>query len=320
MQEIRACRVAIVGAGAMALEHVRAFSSLSGVEILAIFNRNFTKAENLAKQHRIPHVFDDLDEMLATIEPDIVVMAIYETGILETATNILCYPTTLFMEKPIGINLATSIELARRADAADRQVFVGLNRRFLSSTVAAKSDLDTIPDARFIEISDQQDLVAAKRYGHDQKVVDNWMYANSIHLVDYLSTFGRGPLSRVEVVVPWRAENPSTVLGLIHFESGDMGLYRAIWDGPGPWSCTISTPTRRWEMRPLEYAKFQNRGERILHEVEMSDDDKAFKPGFRLQAEQVIRAWRGQTNSAATLAMAMASTKLVAQLYGLAKE
>jgi hypothetical protein len=167
-------------------------------------------------------------------------------------------------------------------------------------------------------VQDQQSLETARVIGHAESVVQNWMYANSIHLVDYLSAFGRGEVSEVEVLQPWNAEDPGVVLAHVRFSSGDTGIYQGIWNGPGPWACTVSAPHRRWEMRPLEKAVYQNAGERSLNEVAASEADQGYKPGFRLQAEQVLGAWQGRDTGAATIDDALRSTELVARIYGIA--
>jgi hypothetical protein len=73
-------------------------------------------------------------------------------------------------------------------------------------------------------------------------------------------------------------------------------------------------------MRPLEKAIFQNAGERILNEVQATEADLQFKPGFRVQAEKVLDAWRGENTGAATIDDALATTELVAKIYGLGDE
>lgn len=318
MQDPRICRVAFVGAGGMTAEHAKAFEGLEGVEFVAICNRTKSKAQDIASRHGIDAVFDDLDEMLDTAKPDLVVMAVYEPAILEVASRILEHPVALFMEKPIGLDLAEARALHALVKQKGRQVWVGLNRRTLGSTQAALSDLAENAGVRFIEVQDQQSLETARVIGHAESVVQNWMYANSIHLVDYLVAFGRGEVSDVEVLQPWNAEDPGVVLAHVRFSSGDTGIYQGIWNGPGPWVCTLSAPHRRWEMRPLEKAVFQNAGERSLNEVAASQADQGFKPGFRLQAERVVGAWQGRETGAATIDDALRSTELVARIYGMA--
>jgi len=314
------CRIALVGAGSMIAEHAKVFASLPNVELVGIANRTKAKAQVIANNWNIPIVSDDVDEMLVSTRPDLVVMAVYEPAIFEVATRILAHPVDVFMEKPIGLNLEEARALHGQVKSSGRRAWVGLNRRALGSTLTALADLSANPGPRFIYVQDQQSLEAARAIGHNLAVVDNWMYANSIHLVDYLMTFGRGGVTDVKILQPWKAGESGVVVAHISFASGDRGIYQAVWNGPGPWACTVSAPHRRWEMRPLEKAIFQNAGERSLNEVQATEADLQFKPGFRVQAEQVVGAWRGENTGAATIDDALATTELVAKIYDLGDE
>jgi predicted dehydrogenase len=221
------------------------------------------------------------------------------------------------MEKPVGIDLCDAQEVAAAARSTrgnSNRIYVGLNRRFLASTQAALSDLGGDPGSRFIHVQDQQSLEAARQLGHAEPVVRNWMYTNSIHLIDYFYIFGRGEVTEVTQIAPWQPENPAVVLAKVRFASGDIGLYEGIWNGPGPWACTVTTPRRRWEMRPLERASYQNAGERTLNTVEGHPWDAAFKPGLRLQAQRVAEAVRG-AEQAVTLEQGVLTMGLVHAIY-----
>ncbi len=309
------CKIALVGAGGMILEHGRAFAAVPGVELVGITNRTRSKAEDMAKELGVPKVFDSIEEMWQETGADLLVMAVYETAILEIAKECFSHPWSVFMEKPVGLDYAEAKAVAEAAAAAGTKAWVGLNRRALASTNAVLKDLSDDPGPRYIHVQDQQSLETARIIGHADEVVKNWMYANSIHLVDYLMALGRGKVTKVEPLVPWSFENPTIVLAKVEFDSGDIGLYEAIWNGPGPWACTVSTPRRRWEMKPLEAARFQNADERILHEVEIGAADTDYKPGFLVQAQRVIEAWNGQDNEAPTLEDALQTTELVAKIY-----
>ena len=80
------------------------------------------------------------------------------------------------------------------------------------------------------------------------------------------------------------------------FASGDIGLYEGIWNGPGPWACTVTTPRRRWELRPLEKAVFQNAGERKLNPVDAACVGRGLQAGLPLagRAGRRCRARRGE--------------------------
>lgn len=309
------CRVAFVGAGSMIREHIRAFADVDGAELAGITNRTRARAELLATEFALPHVCDTIDELWDRTRADLVVMAVYEPAIKDVALRCLRHPWAVFMEKPIGLDLADAQDVALAATVAQRRVWVGLNRRMLSSTRHVLDDLAGDLGVRFLHVQDQQSLETARALGHQEEVVRNWMFANSIHLVDYFMTFGRGEVRSVDRIVPFDAAAPTVVLAKVAFSSGDIGLYVALWSGPGPWSCTVTTARRRWELRPLERATFQNAGERNLNSVEPASCDTTFKPGFRLQAEHVVAAWRGESSDVATLSEAMATTKLVHEIY-----
>ena len=310
------CRVAFVGAGGMTREHIRVFKDIPGVAVVGITNRTREKAETLAAEFGLPAVYDTIGDMAAHSRANLAVLAVYEPAIRMTAEACFEYPWSVLMEKPIGLDLADARAVAVTAEAKHRRVWVGLNRRALASTRAVLSGLADDPGPRYIHVQDQQSLDAARAIGHRPEVVNNWMFANSIHLVDYLTAFGRGTVSKVERLTRFDPVNPGVVLAKITFTSGDLGLYEAIWNGPGPWACTVSTSKRRWELRPLERAVFQNAGERALNPVEPEACDAQFKPGFRVQAERVVAAWRGEESPAPTIADALRTTELVAKIYG----
>jgi predicted dehydrogenase len=307
-------RVAMIGGGGMTREHIRAFQNVPGVTVAGIWNRTRDKAEALAKEFSIPHVAASIDDLYAATKADLAVLAVYETAINAVVKQAFAHPWAILMEKPVGLDLADAEDIAATAKAAKAKVFVGLNRRTLSSTQAVLADLADDPGPRFIHVQDQQSLDTARQIGHAPQVVDNWMYANSIHLVDYIPALGRGRITDVTPVMRWNPKAPTVVVAKVTFDSGDVALYEGIWNGPGPWACTVTTPRRRWELRPLEKAVFQNAGERKQNPVEPHAWDAEFKPGFRLQAEQVASALRG--NGAATsLDEAVRTMRLVRDIF-----
>ncbi len=308
-------KVAFVGAGGMGREHAKAFATVSGVTLAGVTSRSRDKAEALAKDFDIPLVADSVAELYSKSRADLVVVAVPEMQANAVALSVFDHPWTAILEKPAGYDLADAEAIHAAARDRGRRVFVALNRRFLSSTRAALADLSTREEPRFIHVQDQQSLDIARAIGHPEAVVRNWMYANSIHLVDYLRAFGRGAISGVTPISRWNASAPGVVLAKVEFESGDLGIYEGIWNGPGPWAVQVTTSARRWEMRPLEEATFQNGGERKRNTVEISAADRECKPGFRLQAEQAIAAILGHPSAIPTIDDSLESMRLVARIF-----
>jgi predicted dehydrogenase len=310
-------KVAFVGAGYMGTEHAKAFADVPGVEMSGIFSRTRERAEKLAQEVGIKAVYDSVEELYEKTHADLVVVTVTELSMNEVSRACFAFPWTVLLEKPAGYNMPDALEIHAAAEAQGRNVYVALNRRFYAATRAALADLDTIKAPRFIKMQDQQDQATALKYGQPEEVVANWMYANSIHMVDYFTAFGRGKVVEVENVFPWTPDTPGIVVAKLVFDSGDTGLYEGVWNGPGPWAATIQTSEKRWEMRPLEQAAFQAAGSRKLESIEGHEWDTAFKPGLRMQAEQAIRAALGEENDSVTLSESLESMRLVQRIFGL---
>lgn len=310
------CAVAIVGAGFMAEEHARAFRAVPGVELVGIHSRTRSRAERVAREAGIAGVFDSIAEMHERTQADIVVVAITETAMKDVAVECLTEPWTILLEKPPGLSVAEAEEIASAADGRERPVLVGLNRRFLSSTRAILDDIAHSNSRRYIRVLDRQSLGEARAHGHPEPVVRRYMYANSIHVIDYLSLLGRGRVESVERVLPWNAHEPGVVLATIRFASGDVGVYEGIWNGPGPWAVMLVTEEKRWELRPLEQAAFQLPGERQLVSMPSHDWDQEFKPGLRLQAEHAVAATRGERCEIPTIGESLRTMRLIEAIFG----
>jgi predicted dehydrogenase len=309
-------RVAIVGAGSMAREHIRAFADLDGVDIAGVHSRTQERAAGLAQEFCIPVVAGSISELKARTGADLVVVAVPELAANPVAKACFAEDWGVLLEKPAGYNLADAQDIAAAAKGRTRPVMVGFNRRFYASTMAIRADLDSRAERRFIHIQDQQSFEEARRHNHPEKVVRKFMYANSIHVIDLILALGRGNPARVTPIMPWRGEYTEVVLVHVEFESGDAALYEGLWQGPGPWACSVSTPSKRWVMQPLERATFQNAGERKQYPLDLDPVDALFKAGFRRQAEAVVARLKGQPSAAVDLNESLRTMWLINQIFG----
>lgn len=311
------CKVAIVGAGYMAREHVRAFQDVPGVEIEGIYSRTRSRAEALAMEFHIPNICDSTTDLYEKTKANLVVIAVPELSVNEVSRACFEYPWVALIEKPAGYDIADAEAILAAAQAKQRRGYVALNRRHYSSTQIMLQDLAENAEQRFIHVQDQEDTVAALKAGQPQLVVDNWMYANSIHIIDYFLMLGRGKITAVEPIFRWTPGEPGFVAAKILFESGDIGLYQAVWNAPAPWGVTVTTRSKRWELlRPIEQAAYQLCGTRKLEPVTPHEWDQQFKPGLRRQAELAVRAAMGETvPELPSLEGALVSMRLAEAIY-----
>jgi len=310
------CKVAIVGAGYMAREHIRAFQDIPGVEVAGIHSRTRAKAELLAKEFNLPHVCDSIQELYKKTSAHLVVVTVSSLATQDICSQCFEYPWAALIEKPAGYDVPDAEAIETNATQKERQAYVALNRRHYAATRAVLKDLSTLSGPRYIKVQDQQSQALATQLGHPQLIVDNWHFACSIHVIDYLVQMGRGQVTDVSHVVRWNPKQPGYVIAKISFESGDIGLYEAIWNGPGPWAVTVNTSEKRWEMRPLEKAFYQLAGKRVLEPIPEDPVDVQFKAGLRRQAELAVNAAMGSTEpELPTLKDALVSMRLTHAIY-----
>jgi predicted dehydrogenase len=301
----------------MAEEHMRAFASLPDVTIAGIHSRTRERAEKLAAVYNTL-VCDSVSDLYDRTGADLVVVTVIELSMAEVAAACFRHPWTVLLEKPAGYDLADATHIRDAAVRADSRAYVAFNRRAYSSTRQALELLQANSSQRFIKVIDQQDQRAAMLQSKQPELVArNFMFANSIHLIDYFRVLGRGEVASVEPIVSWKPEQPRLVLARIDFTSGDVGLYEGIWNGPGPWIVSVNTPEQRIEMRPLEQVSVQLRGTRAVTQLEIDGDDMTYKPGLRYQARQAVAAARGEPADLATILDSWHSMKLVADIFGL---
>lgn len=308
-------KIAVIGAGYMADEHIKAFSDIPEVSIVGIYSRTKERLDNLAKKHGIAKSYDSISALYEGTRADLVIIAVPELSVNAVSKEAFKYPWQALIEKPVGYNLQDAEDIAAAADKAGRKAYVALNRRHYSSTRAVLAEIDEMAGQRLVQVMDQENPIVALEGGQSPLVVDNWMYANSIHIIDYLCVFCRGDVISVDHVIKWDPKDPRFVMTKVNYSSGDIGVYQAIWNGPGPWGVTVSTQAKRWEMRPLEQAASQVYKYRKSEPLPVHEWDTKFKPGLRLQAEETIKALRGKKHNLPTLADGINTMKLVSKIY-----
>ena len=282
--------------------------------LAGVYSRSRDRAELFAKEFNIELVCDSIDQLFEATHAHLVINCVIETAISDLSLKCLRFPWTILIEKPPGLDLAEAERLNTQVLNCGRKVFVAMNRQSYSATQELRRQISTNDGPRFIYVQDQEDPESAYRAGKPQRSIERWMFANSIHLVDYFRLLARGSARQIDIIQPWRPHEPCVLLARIEFSSGDIGFYHGVWGSPGPWAVSVTTPGLQWELRPLEQGTAQRLGEKPVP-LPVHPWDTMFKPGFRYQAEQAVRAALNQPADLATLGDVMPTMKLIHQLY-----
>ena len=177
--------VCFIGAGYMAEEHIKAFSDIDDVELVGIFSKTMIQAKNLASKYQFSNVCATISDLYNSCSPDIVIVAVPELATMQVCEEVFKYSWISLIEKPVGFNLFQAEAIRQLAISHNHTAYVALNRRHYSSTRKLIKEVDSINEPRFVHVIDQENPKAAFEGGQPKEIVDNWMYANSIHLIDF---------------------------------------------------------------------------------------------------------------------------------------
>jgi predicted dehydrogenase len=307
-------KVAFVGAGPVGLEHFKAFRSLD-VEVVGLCTKSDDSGRKLAEEHGFPFYTNSVAELYEHTAADAVVAALPIAEMISVYPTLFAQPWASLVEKPLGVDMQEAATLHALANSLDHRGFVGFNRRHYQSTKAAHRIIEECDGPRHVIVFDQQDRDVAASHGHPQSVVSNYMYANSIHLLDYFSIFCRGELVEVLPVRPWTGERGSTMEVELRFASGDTGRYHAVWEQSARWAINVHAADTVATMKPLERLTVTIDGEDATPSIDYLVDEQ-FKPGFHDQAAAFIASVSTGGGTCPDFDEALRTTRLVARVYG----
>jgi len=143
----RACRIevpaehrrpiAIVGAGAIVdVAHLPAYVK-AGLDLVGITDLDPAKAKDVAARHGIPRVYNELDELLADDQVQVVDVAVAASAQPDIARRVLASARHMLAQKPFAPGPQTGKELADLADANKVVLAVNQQLRFDEGMAAA---------------------------------------------------------------------------------------------------------------------------------------------------------------------------------------
>ncbi len=302
-------KIAIIGAGYMAEEYLKVFSSKK-IPIEAIYSRTVSKSEILKKKYKIKKVYKSLNDLKNDNQINALIIAVNAGATKYIIDNINISNYRVLCEKPVGINFEQTRQIVSKIK--DKYFYVALNRRFYSSNLRAFNLVIKNKSKRLISIRDQE-LQNSKSKLYNK----NLMYWNSVHLIDYINIYARGKLLKVQKLKRFKDNKFSENLTRLFFSSKDEVLYHCNWNSPGPWSINIIQKNQSIEMKPLENLVEEKliRGKRIRVFHDISKIDLKFKPGLFYQVSEFLKMLNDKKHKLVNLNDYFNTVKLIKKLY-----
>jgi predicted dehydrogenase len=123
-------RIAIVGCGKIADQHVLAIRRIPDCQIVAVCDREILMAEQLSQRFGIDHCFADTEAMLSATKPDIVHVTTPPQSHFPIATQCLERGSHVYIEKPFTVTAQEAETLIRLAGEKGLKITAGHNLQF----------------------------------------------------------------------------------------------------------------------------------------------------------------------------------------------
>ena len=279
--------ILLVGAGFMAKDYVNVLDALN--QKFLIVGRGEESAARLEEGSRRQVVRGGLENYLNSTS-ELITSAIVSVGVDELAKNTMLLIRHgikhILVEKPAALSMAEIKQLAMVSEEYKVNLYVGYNRRFYSSVVAAKKiiEQDGGVQSYHFEITERSHVI--QNIQKHEKIKENWFLANTTHVVDLAFFLGGAP----EVLTCFTAGTTSwhsrsaVFSGAGKAFNGALFSYIGNWGAPGGWGVEIQTKIHRLIFKPLEKLQIQKLGSSNIDQVGLNDNlDIHYKPGLYLQ-------------------------------------
>ncbi len=218
--------VAFIGAGSHAnYAHYPSLAEMEDVRIAAVCDLSPERASATAQRWNIPRTYSDYRQMLQEIEPQAVYIIMPPHQMFDIVADCLNRRLHVFIEKPPGITVEQTRNLARLAEKNGCLTMVGFQRRFVPVVVQARRRVEergaiTQCLARFVKSGGTEPY-----YGGAVDILT----CDAIHAVDNLRWMGGEVKKLVSSVKRFHSPVDNAFNALVEFENGAVGILLTNW-------------------------------------------------------------------------------------------
>jgi len=130
-----------------------AFYKTAHSELLGVTSRTIEKAEDYARRHAVPKVYEDVASMLEDPQIDIVYIATPPSTHKDYALQVIRAGKPVYVEKPMAMTLEEAIEMNEVAKDAQLPLFIAFYRRALPYFKLVKQRIEAGEIGKLLSVS-----------------------------------------------------------------------------------------------------------------------------------------------------------------------
>lgn len=253
--------IALIGAGGMANGvHYPSLKECEDVNLVGLCDLIPSKLQATAERFEIEQTFTDYKQMLEKTSPDAVYVLMPPQHLFPLVIHCLSQQHHVFIEKPPGVTLHQTKEMARAAEKNGCKTMVGFNRRFIPLLQRVK----TIVEERGPIIQGMSTFHKNTPGALYYDGVIDVLTCDAIHAVDALRWIGGGEVKAVASDInSFYSERENSFNAIVKFTSGASGYLCTNW--------AVGTRIHIFEMHAREISAYINPdagGRAVLHSPE----------------------------------------------------
>ena len=224
-------KVGVIGAGLWGVNHIQAYRGLPHVEVVAVADPMPGRAEEVARNHNIPHWFEDCEELYDLTEIDAVSIVTPESEHLNPVEAAARAKKHILVEKPIAHSVHEAEKMIAVTRQADVILMPGHLLRFETRYAMIKEMLDNHELGSVVSIQARRNRTKGnfKKYGRAHPI-----FAVAVHDIDLILWYAQAKVYRVRGYQRHVQKDPmpDLVWGIIEFTNGMLGIIESTWLTP----------------------------------------------------------------------------------------
>jgi predicted dehydrogenase len=133
--------VAVIGAGAIGLDHIASFQKHPAARVVAVAENNAERGREAVTRFNVPSMVPDYRQVLARADIDIISIALPTYLHASAALDALRAGKHVMIDKPIATSARDAEKIIALAKLKKRKVMVGQNQRFAGSSQVVRQQV-----------------------------------------------------------------------------------------------------------------------------------------------------------------------------------
>lgn len=137
-------KFAVLGCGFWSKFQIGAWSELNGVELVAVYNRTLSKAQKIAEYFKVPHLYDNPEELFKNEQLDFVdIITDVDTHALFVEMAIKNGIKHIICQKPMAPDFETAKQMVKMCGDAGAKLYIHENYRWQAPVRRFKQIIDS---------------------------------------------------------------------------------------------------------------------------------------------------------------------------------